>query len=530
MSHALKVAMIGIHEDFTDAQMMALVSQLRSHGWDVDFIRTPQQWSASYQVVMCCHFDPNAIPLMPWKSTRQQSHTPWIALTRGELPKSWSGFKFDEVYNFTQESERRSLMEYLMSDSQTRRADVSKLDSLGEVQAGPPLGGDDPFGIWSAQSVKDFGDELSVSSFERSDPLAVSSADATIDDSAGANEAVQASLVEQLYSQSPLSTSLSSMTAGEIEVDSSIESHRKKSSSETETRIGSGPRRPTLDSSLAQDGLAQESEIEVGAQLSSSVSQIELESILDTEGAASAQPSPHITPQDHWHSLELSVGKLEVESKAQTSTRQELERIRDLFLKSQEERQALVARVRDLESSLTASEHERDVLRGKMSQAEDDFMSEMRGQHVKMDQLSYKARRAEEKFNELQQRIKDDIVKIRFRERELANKLDLQRRDAEALLRGKDKQLLDQRREIELLQHELDLRKERMIEIQRDNEDRTARLMRVLETLKMSTSVLEDFKTEDAPVHISEERHDNVGHSKSEHKGRTGGSGDGEAA
>ena len=89
------------------------------------------------------------------------------------------------------------------------------------------------------------------------------------------------------------------------------------------------------------------------------------------------------------------------------------------------------------------------------------------------------------KTDELESRLKFDMKKIRVRERELENRLELIRAEKNAIVKNKDEQILDLRRKMDVLQMEVESYRQKcvelnkMIETNQDSFKRTTRALRL---------------------------------------------------
>jgi DNA repair exonuclease SbcCD ATPase subunit len=104
----------------------------------------------------------------------------------------------------------------------------------------------------------------------------------------------------------------------------------------------------------------------------------------------------------------------------------------------------------------------------------------------------------EEKYNKLAQKheemklkIRQDIRKIRFREKELANKLEITRSDSETLLNAKDQKILQLKQNIDELEFEIETLKEKLVTLQEQSKESEEKAERVIKALRLSTSLLE---------------------------------------
>lgn len=101
------------------------------------------------------------------------------------------------------------------------------------------------------------------------------------------------------------------------------------------------------------------------------------------------------------------------------------------------------------------------------------------------------------KNEELELRISTNIQKIRVRERELENRLELVKMEGAALIRAKDEMILDLKRQIDTLNLELNNYRTKNQELNRVTNDKQEMLRRTVKALRLALSMLEG--EEDAP-------------------------------
>ncbi len=183
--------------------------------------------------------------------------------------------------------------------------------------------------------------------------------------------------------------------------------------------------------------------------------------------------------------------------------------------------QVLKGQVSKLDSKLSRSETERrrltltnDEMKLQLSTLEENLsqkqfhiqkmesghQEELRGLSLRLDNAIFQASKAQNKLEEFRERVRTDFVKIRAQERELFNKLELQKRDAEALLASKDEQLLTQKREIDRLQYESETLRERLMEETEKAEERSSRLARAVQSLRLANDMLSGLSEEVLPA------------------------------
>lgn len=95
------------------------------------------------------------------------------------------------------------------------------------------------------------------------------------------------------------------------------------------------------------------------------------------------------------------------------------------------------------------------------------------------------------KAEELELRISTNIQKIRVRERELENRLELVKMESAALLRTKDEAILELKRNIDQLNLELNNYRTKNQELNRQTTDKQEMLRRTVKALRLALSMLE---------------------------------------
>lgn len=95
------------------------------------------------------------------------------------------------------------------------------------------------------------------------------------------------------------------------------------------------------------------------------------------------------------------------------------------------------------------------------------------------------------KNEELELRISSNIQKIRVRERELENRLELVKMESAALIRNKDEMFLELKRQIDQLNLELNNYRTKNQELNRQSNDKQEMLRRTVKALRLALSMLE---------------------------------------
>ncbi len=108
--------------------------------------------------------------------------------------------------------------------------------------------------------------------------------------------------------------------------------------------------------------------------------------------------------------------------------------------------------------------------------------------------------RAQFKTEELDSRLKFDMKKIRIRERELENRLELIRAEKNAVVKNKDEQILDLRRKMDILQMEVESYRQKCVELNKSVESSQESFKRTTRALRLAMANLELQEENKAPL------------------------------
>lgn len=100
--------------------------------------------------------------------------------------------------------------------------------------------------------------------------------------------------------------------------------------------------------------------------------------------------------------------------------------------------------------------------------------------------------RAKKRIEELESRLNSDVKKIRMRERELENRLELARMEKTTLIRSKDEAILDLKRRLDELVAELEGYKSRVSELQRKIDVHQEQSGKTVRALRLALATLEN--------------------------------------
>ena len=113
------------------------------------------------------------------------------------------------------------------------------------------------------------------------------------------------------------------------------------------------------------------------------------------------------------------------------------------------------------------------------------------------DALQGELAHSRQKVDEMELRLSTNIQKIRVRERELENRLELVKMESAALIRSKDEMILDLKRQIDQFNLELNNYRNKNQELNRQTTDKQEMLRRTVKALRLALSMLEG--EEEAP-------------------------------
>jgi len=137
-------------------------------------------------------------------------------------------------------------------------------------------------------------------------------------------------------------------------------------------------------------------------------------------------------------------------------------------------------------------EEERREHQEQMAVLRSDFEEKLKQAGATQDQLKDLMR----KRDEFKEKVREDLKRIKLKERELENKYELLKNDTQTLLDAKDKQILDLRKKADALDLELEQFDERLRENSAVLNEVTIKKRRLIDTLKIAISLLEDIDKE----------------------------------
>jgi hypothetical protein len=134
---------------------------------------------------------------------------------------------------------------------------------------------------------------------------------------------------------------------------------------------------------------------------------------------------------------------------------------------------------------------ERDKLESQIQRLKEVFTEEKEILLATIESKEKQVTESNRKIEELQMRLSTNIHKIRVRERELENRLELVKIEGSAMLRSKDEMILDLKRQLDQLNHELENYRFKGQELNQQLNDKEDMLRRTVKALRIALSMLE---------------------------------------
>lgn len=192
-----------------------------------------------------------------------------------------------------------------------------------------------------------------------------------------------------------------------------------------------------------------------------------------TTEAALAQSESLRIAQQRLIDLEGEIERLRLQNEELAAAGETLRRRTDELLAQNQKRES------DYENAVSTFNQEKELLSGSKEALQRDLEQQRR------------------KAEELELRISTNIQKIRVRERELENRLELVKMESAALIRSKDEMILELKRNIDQLNLELNNYRAKNQELNRQTTDKQEMLRRTVKALRLALSMLEG--EEEAP-------------------------------
>lgn len=132
-----------------------------------------------------------------------------------------------------------------------------------------------------------------------------------------------------------------------------------------------------------------------------------------------------------------------------------------------------------------------DRLEAKNRDLQDQFMEEKEILTQSLSEKQVELQGYQKTIEELEMRLSTNIQKIRVRERELENRLELVKVEGNALVRSKDEMILDLKRQLDQLKMELDNYRSKGHALHKQINEKQEMLRRTVKTLRLALTMLE---------------------------------------
>lgn len=183
--------------------------------------------------------------------------------------------------------------------------------------------------------------------------------------------------------------------------------------------------------------------------------------------------------------------------------REQLKQFQSLLTKLSLENENYSQKNRDLLLDLESAKKHEDILKSELFDQKqkydqeiaivkndaDDKLKKVHDYELQMNDLSLKK-------EEWKERIREDLKRIKLKERELENKYELLKRDTGTLLDSKDKHLLELKNKNDAFELEMEALEERLRKSNTALSNIDAKKQRLVETLKLAISLLEEIDSD----------------------------------
>lgn len=137
-------------------------------------------------------------------------------------------------------------------------------------------------------------------------------------------------------------------------------------------------------------------------------------------------------------------------------------------------------------------EEDQDLLREEKKRVELEKERTEKTLEEKIKLLEEENGQAAENYENLRQRVKKDIRKIRENERDLEARLELLRKDSETLLTARDSHVIDLQRKIDALEFDIDQLQDSRVQAQMEAERYLSKLAKVSRALQIAIGMIQD--------------------------------------
>lgn len=173
--------------------------------------------------------------------------------------------------------------------------------------------------------------------------------------------------------------------------------------------------------------------------------------------------------------------------------------MKDQWNQTQELLKAEQSRSKQLEFDLEAirkqlqsMSDERKQLHLDHQRVVDDLNAQLRQRSDKTRLLESKIGDAQREIEAIRERVRSDLQKIRVREKELENKLEVTKKDAELLLASRENKIVELKRRLDIAEYNLDLAQERHVREKERADQYRMKLSKASQAMKAAEDMLEE--------------------------------------
>jgi hypothetical protein len=138
-------------------------------------------------------------------------------------------------------------------------------------------------------------------------------------------------------------------------------------------------------------------------------------------------------------------------------------------------------------------DHERDrelLSRGLQSEI-DEMRFQMKSRTEKIRSLEVQVRESAQEMERLKERVRNDFRKIRVKEKELENRLEIVKKDSEAVLRARESTIMELKRKLDTAEFNMDLMQDRLAREKDVVQDLREKLLRASQAVRLAEGLLE---------------------------------------
>ncbi len=141
-----------------------------------------------------------------------------------------------------------------------------------------------------------------------------------------------------------------------------------------------------------------------------------------------------------------------------------------------------------------------EIFENKLKESEFIFEEEKKVLKAQLQNKEKDIEVRKQKIEQLEQRVNTQFESIRRRERELEHRLEILKIENQDILNGKDKMILDLKRQVDLLNNEANYSKERTQELYNQHKNKQETIRRVVKALRMALTILEGDEESQTPL------------------------------